>query len=93
MAKIYFFVYITISTQVIQPKNGWRSIQLMLEWPSQNPNLTLIEMSWEDLKQVVHVRKPTNIPEMFCMEEWAKDPSSQDLGSFCINIIIFVLFV
>jgi len=33
-------------------------------------------MLWKDLKQAVHAKKPTNIPELrlFCKEEWAKIP-------------------
>ena len=48
----------------------------VLEWPSQSPDLNPIEMLWQDLKQAVHARKPTNVTELkqFCMEEWAKIP-------------------
>ncbi|KAG2458113.1 TCB1 transposase, partial [Polypterus senegalus] len=51
----------------------------VLEWPSQSPDLNPIEMLWKDLKRAVHVRKPTNIPELklFCTEEWAKIPPSR----------------
>ncbi|KAK3546720.1 hypothetical protein QTP70_033377 [Hemibagrus guttatus] len=47
-----------------------------LEWPSQSPDLNLIEMLWHDLKKVVHVRKPSNVAELqqFCKDEWAKIP-------------------
>ena len=46
----------------------------VLEWPSQSPDLNPKEMLWKDLKHVVHVEKPTNIPELrlFCKEERAK---------------------
>lgn len=32
----------------------------------------------EDLKEAIHARKPTNIPEikLFCKQEWTKIPSS-----------------
>ena len=54
----------------------------VLEWPSQSPDLNPIEMLWKDLKRAVHVRKPTNIPELklFCTEEWAKIPPSRCAG-------------
>ncbi|KAK3558102.1 hypothetical protein QTP86_009893 [Hemibagrus guttatus] len=47
-----------------------------LEWPSQSPDLNLIEMLWHDLKKVVHARKPSNVAELqqFCKDEWAKIP-------------------
>ncbi|KAK3555168.1 hypothetical protein QTP86_010055 [Hemibagrus guttatus] len=47
-----------------------------LEWPSQNPDLNLIEMLWHDLKKVVHARKPSNVAELqqFCKDEWARIP-------------------
>ncbi|KAK3561426.1 hypothetical protein QTP86_002540 [Hemibagrus guttatus] len=47
-----------------------------LEWPSQSPDLNLIEMLWPDLKKVVHARKPSNVAELqqFCKDEWAKIP-------------------
>ncbi len=46
----------------------------VLEWPSQSPDLNLIEMLWHDLKQFIHARKPSNVAELkqFCKEEWAK---------------------
>ncbi|KAK3534100.1 hypothetical protein QTP86_002207 [Hemibagrus guttatus] len=47
-----------------------------LEWPSQSPDLNLIEMLWHDLKKVAHARKPSNVAELqqFCKDEWAKIP-------------------
>ncbi|KAK3533217.1 hypothetical protein QTP70_013621 [Hemibagrus guttatus] len=47
-----------------------------LEWPSQSPDLNLIEMLWHDLKKVVHARKSSNVAELqqFCKDEWAKIP-------------------
>ncbi|KAK3555833.1 hypothetical protein QTP86_029038 [Hemibagrus guttatus] len=47
-----------------------------LEWPSQSPDLNLIEMLWHNLKKVVHARKPSNVAELqqFCKDEWAKIP-------------------
>jgi hypothetical protein len=45
-----------------------------LEWPSQSPDLNLIEMLWHDLKRAVHIKNPKNIAELkqFCEEEWSK---------------------
>ncbi|KAG2465365.1 TCB1 transposase, partial [Polypterus senegalus] len=55
----------------------------VLEWPSQSPDLNPIEMLWKDLKRAVHVRKPTNIPELklFCTEEWDKIPPRRCAGT------------
>ncbi len=54
----------------------------VLERLSQSPDLNPIKMLWKDLKQAVHRRKPTNIPELkrFCTEEWAKIPTSCSAG-------------
>ena len=48
----------------------------VLEWPSQLPDLYLIENLWNDLKIAVHQRNPSNLKELeqFCLEEWAKVP-------------------
>ena len=48
----------------------------VLEWPSQSPDLNLVEMWWHDLKLAIHARKPSNVAELkqFCKEEWAKIP-------------------
>ncbi|KAK3528815.1 hypothetical protein QTP70_011602 [Hemibagrus guttatus] len=47
-----------------------------LEWPSQSPDLSPIEMLWHDLKKVVHAQKPSTVVELqqFCKDEWAKIP-------------------
>ncbi|KAG2463444.1 TC1A transposase, partial [Polypterus senegalus] len=46
----------------------------VLEWPSQSPDLNLIEHLWRDLKMAVHRRYPSNLMELerCCKEEWAK---------------------
>ncbi|KAG2470229.1 TCB1 transposase, partial [Polypterus senegalus] len=46
----------------------------VLEWPSQSPDLNLIEHLWRDLKMAVHQRFPSNLMEVesCCKEEWAK---------------------
>ena len=48
----------------------------VLPWPSQSPDLNPIEMLWQDLKQAVQARKPSNIQQLkeFCKEEWGKIP-------------------
>uniref|UniRef100_A0A803JRB2 Tc1-like transposase DDE domain-containing protein n=1 Tax=Xenopus tropicalis TaxID=8364 RepID=A0A803JRB2_XENTR len=42
----------------------------LLEWPSQRPDLNLIEMLWHDLKKAIYTRHPKNIAELkqFCKE-------------------------
>ncbi len=60
----------------------------VLEWPSQSPDLNLIEMQWDDLKQFIHAWKPSNVAELnqFCKEELAKIPPQRCerlLASYC----------
>lgn len=45
-----------------------------LEWPSQSPDLTSIEMLWHDLKTAIHAKHPRNLTELqqFCKEEHLK---------------------
>ncbi len=63
------------NTPASPPLNGSRKNKIkVLEWPSQRPDLNLIEMLWHDLKQSIHARKPSNVAELkqFCKEEWTK---------------------
>uniref|UniRef100_A0A3Q2PWK9 Tc1-like transposase DDE domain-containing protein n=1 Tax=Fundulus heteroclitus TaxID=8078 RepID=A0A3Q2PWK9_FUNHE len=63
------------STQAFMQRNNYN----VLEWPSQSPDLNIIEHLWDDLKQAVYARRPSNLTELelFCKEEWSKIPSSR----------------
>jgi hypothetical protein len=54
----------------------------LLEWPSQSPDLNLIEMLWHDLKRTIHTRHPKNVAELkqVCKEEWSKIPPDRCAG-------------
>lgn len=64
------------------PKHTSRSTQefmkkmklKVLDWPSQSPDLNIIENVWYGLKNAVHARRPKNLTELetFCMEEWTR---------------------
>jgi len=63
------------STKAFMQRNKYN----VLEWPSQSPDLNIIENVCYDLKRAVHARKPSNLTEleMFCKEEWSKKWSFQ----------------
>lgn len=44
----------------------------VLEWPSQNLDLNVIELLWLDIKQAVYAGKPSSVTELkqFCKLEW-----------------------
>jgi transposase len=45
----------------------------VLEYPSQSPDLNLIEHLWRDLKIAVQQHSPSNLTELeICREEWEK---------------------
>uniref|UniRef100_A0AAQ4QBF0 Tc1-like transposase DDE domain-containing protein n=1 Tax=Gasterosteus aculeatus aculeatus TaxID=481459 RepID=A0AAQ4QBF0_GASAC len=51
----------------------------VLEWPSQSPDLSLMEHLWRDLKMAAHRRSPSNPMDLerFCKEEWEKLPRNR----------------
>ena len=53
----------TLSTQPRQCRRGFRTSLNVLEWPSQSPDLNLIERLWRDLKIAVQRRTPSNLTE------------------------------
>ena len=59
-----------------------QKIMHLLEWPSQSPDLSPIEMLWHDLKRAVHTRHPKDIAELkqFCKEERSKIPADHCTG-------------
>jgi hypothetical protein len=44
---------------------------MVLEWPSQSPDLNPIGNMWDKLKKLLQARKPTNLTQLLCQEEWA----------------------
>ncbi|KAG2465277.1 TCB1 transposase, partial [Polypterus senegalus] len=62
------------STKAFMQRNKYN----VLEWPSQSPDLNIIENLWCELKRAVHARKPSNLNELerICKEEWSKIPST-----------------
>ncbi|KAK6307934.1 hypothetical protein J4Q44_G00212050 [Coregonus suidteri] len=54
----------------------WDKSLNILEWPSQGPDLNLIEHLWRDLKIALQRCSPSNLTglERICREEWEKLP-------------------
>ena len=50
------------------------NIVKLLEWPSQSPDLNLVEKWWLELKKRARAKMPTNLTQLhqLCQEEWAK---------------------
>ena len=66
------------STKAFMQRNKYN----VLEWPSQPPDLNIIENLWDELKRAVHARQPSNLTEleMFCKDEWSKIPAARIQG-------------
>lgn len=63
----------TRNRQASPPLNGFgKKKKKVLEWPSQNLDLNVIELLWLDIKQAVHAGKPSSVTELkqFCKLEW-----------------------
>lgn len=70
-------------TRECRPHGGvwWRSIMMRLcftasvwEWANQSPDLSPIEMQWNDLNRSVHTRPPPNMDEL--MQVYEEDGSN-----------------
>ncbi|CAJ0948120.1 unnamed protein product [Ranitomeya imitator] len=69
----------------------------ILDWPSQSPDLNLIEHLWRDLKMAVHQRSPSNQTEheRICKEEWQRIPKSRSFESsiMALSWSVFLILV
>lgn len=63
----------TRNRQASPPLNGFgkKKKKRVLEWPSQNLDLNVIELLWLDIKQAVYAGKPSSVTELkqFCKLE------------------------
>ncbi len=57
---------------------------IVLEWPSQSPDLNPIENLWRELKVGVAKHQPWNLNDLerICKEEWDKIPPEM-----CANLV------
>lgn len=55
----------TRNRQASPPLNGFgKKKKRVLEWPSQNLDLNVIELLWLDIKQAVYAGKPSSVTEL-----------------------------
>ena len=62
------------STQAFMQRNKYN----VLEWPSQSPDLNIIESLWDASKRTVHALQPSNLTEleMFCKDTAIQNPGT-----------------
>jgi hypothetical protein len=62
----------------------WDKFLNVLEWPSQSPDLNLIEHLWRDLNIAVQQRSPSKLTELekICREDWEKFPKYR-----CVKLV------
>ena len=72
-------------TRQTKQERHWDKSLHVLEWPSQSPDLNLIEHLWRDLKIAEWQRSPSNLTELerICREEW-ETPQLQVCHDCCI---------
>lgn len=63
------------TSQYVKNFLGQQKIHV-LEWPSQSPDLNLIEHAWDYVEKQIRTRKHTNLNDLFnhIDEEWRKIP-------------------